>query len=71
MPFYGYTAYEAERTRNPAEQRAADALLGQRSAALARLLRSLARPARTPRRQPGPNLPAGERACQPAAGANG
>jgi hypothetical protein len=65
MPYYGYTAYEAERTRNPAEQRAADALLGQRSAALARLLRSLARPARAPRRQPGPNLPA-RRACLPA-----
>jgi hypothetical protein len=42
MPYYGYVLYEAERTRSPAEQRAADALLGQHSAALARLFRSLA-----------------------------
>ena len=65
MSYYGYLLYEAERTRSPAEQRAADALLGQRSAALARLLRSLARPARALRRQPGTSLPA-RRACLPA-----
>jgi hypothetical protein len=51
MPYYGYMIYEAERTRSPVEQRAADALLGQRAAALAQLLRSLARPARALRRQ--------------------
>jgi hypothetical protein len=55
---YGYMVYEAERIRSPAEQRAADALLGQHSAALARLLRSLTRPARALRRQPGTSLPA-------------
>jgi hypothetical protein len=66
MSYYGYLLYEAERTRSPAEQRAADALLGQRSAtALARLLRSLARPARALRRQPGTSLPT-QRACLPA-----
>jgi hypothetical protein len=66
MSYYGYLLYEAERTRSPAEQRAADALLGQRSAALARLLRSLARPARALRRQPGTSLPTCQRACLPA-----
>jgi hypothetical protein len=65
MSDYGYLLYQAERTRNPAEQRATDALLGQRSAALARLLRSLARPARALRRQPGTTLPT-QRACLPA-----
>ena len=65
MPYYGYMAYEAARTRSPAEQRAADALLGQRSAGLARLLRSLARPARALRRQSGTSLPS-RRACLPA-----
>jgi hypothetical protein len=65
MPYYGYMRYEAERTRSPAEQRAADALLGQRSAALARLLRSLARPARALRRQSGTSLPV-RQACLPA-----
>jgi hypothetical protein len=65
MSYYGYLLYEAERTRSPAEQRAADALLGQRSATLARLLRSLARPARALRRQPGTSLPT-PRACLPA-----
>jgi hypothetical protein len=59
---YGYMLHEAERTRSPAEQRAADALLGRHSAALARLFRSLARPARALRRQPGASLPA-PRAC--------
>jgi hypothetical protein len=53
MSYYGYILYEAERTRSPAEQRSADDLLGQCSAALARLFRSLARPARALRRQPG------------------
>jgi hypothetical protein len=65
MSYYGYLLYEAERTRSPAEHRAADALLGQRSAALARLFRSLARPARALRRQPGTTLPT-RRACLPA-----
>jgi hypothetical protein len=65
MPYYGYVLYEAERTRSPAEQRAADALLGQHSAALARLFRSLARPARTLRRKPGTSLPV-RRVCLPA-----
>jgi hypothetical protein len=65
MSYYGYMFYEAERTKSPAEQRAADALLGQNSAALARLFRSLARPARALRRQPGTSLPA-RRACLPA-----
>ena len=59
---YGYMVYEAERTRSPAEQGTADALLGQHSAALGRLFRSLARPARALRRQPGTSLPA-PRAC--------
>jgi hypothetical protein len=54
---YGYMVYQAERTRSPAEQRAADALLGQHSAALARLFRSLSSPARALRRQPGTSLP--------------
>ena len=62
---YGYMVYEAERTRSLAEQRAADALLGQHCAALARLFRSLARPARALRRQPGTSL-AARRACLPA-----
>jgi hypothetical protein len=65
MPHYSYMIYEAERTRSPAEQRAADALLGQRSAALAQLFRSLARPARALRRQSGTSQPA-RRACVPA-----
>jgi hypothetical protein len=65
MSYYGYMIYEAERTRSPAEQRAADALLGQRSAALAQLFRSLAWPARALRRQSGTRQPA-RRACLPA-----
>jgi len=65
MSYYGYMVYEAERTRSPAEQRAADALLGQHSAALAQLFRSLARPARAAGRQSGTRLPA-RRACLPA-----
>ena len=65
MPYYGYVLHEAGRTRSPAEQRAADALLGQHSAALARWLRSLGRPARALRRQPGTSL-AARRACLPA-----
>ena len=65
MPYYGYVLHEAERTRSPAEQRAADALLGQHSAALAQLFRSLARPSRALRRQPGTSLPA-RRVCLPA-----
>jgi hypothetical protein len=68
MP-YGHMVYEAERTRSPAEQRAADALLGQNSAAVAGLFRSLARPARALRRQPGTSLPV-RRACLPAGSGN-
>jgi hypothetical protein len=65
MSHYSYMIYEAERTRNPAGQRAADALLGQRSAALARLFRALARPARALRRHPATSQPA-RRPCLPA-----
>jgi hypothetical protein len=53
---YGYMLYEAERSRSLTEQRAADTLLGQHSAALARMLRSLAAPARALSRQPGASL---------------
>jgi hypothetical protein len=65
MLYYGYVLHEAGRGRSTAEQRAADALLGQRSAVLARLFRSLAGPARALRHQPGPSLPA-RRGCLPA-----
>jgi hypothetical protein len=62
---YGYLAYQAERTKTQAEQRETDAQLGQLSAAFARLLRPLAKPARALRRQPGTDQP-GLRPCMPA-----
>ena len=40
---YGYLLHEAERTRNQAEQRQADALMGQVAAAVARRADSLTR----------------------------
>ena len=58
MPYHGYLLYQAERVRTPAEQREADAWLGQRAAALAHVFRSIARPARAPRRQTAMGLPA-------------
>ena len=51
MPYHGYLLYQAERVWTPAEQRSADARLGRRAAALAHVFRSIARPARAPRRQ--------------------
>jgi hypothetical protein len=69
---YGYLLYEAERTRSLTEQRAADALLGRHSAALARMFRSLATPARALSRQPGtsliPGSPAGRASSSPMGG---
>ena len=58
MPYHGYLLYQAERGRTPAEQREADARLGQRAAALAHVFRSIARPARAPRRQTATGQPA-------------
>jgi hypothetical protein len=66
---YGYTCYQAERAKTQAEQRAADAQLGQLFAALAQLLGSLAKPVRALRRQSGTGPLAVELARQPAAGA--
>ena len=43
---YGYTCYQAERAKTQAEQREADAQLGQLLAAFAQLLGSLAKPVR-------------------------
>ena len=40
---YGYLLHEAERTRNQAEQRQADALVGQTAAAVARRAHSVTR----------------------------
>ena len=42
MSYHGYLLYQAERVRTPAEQRSADARLGQRAAALAHVFRSIA-----------------------------
>jgi hypothetical protein len=67
MMNYGYLGYQAERRKNPAEQREADAQLGQLFAALAQLLCSLAKPARTMRRRSGPGLSAAACAIQPSA----
>jgi hypothetical protein len=47
---YGYAAYQADRTLTAAEQREADARLGRAAAAIRRLGRLLARPARARRR---------------------
>jgi hypothetical protein len=59
MPHYGYLDYQAGRTMTRAEHLAADAQLGRQYAALAQLLRSLARPLRAARRRPGPSPAAG------------
>jgi hypothetical protein len=53
MPYFGYMLYQAERPKAAAEQRQADAQLGQFFAALPRRRRSLPRPERGPRRDPG------------------
>ncbi len=53
MPFYGYMVYEAERAKTEAEHRDADIRLGQRSAALTQLFRSLAKPVHALRRRSG------------------
>jgi hypothetical protein len=66
---YGYLGYQAERAKTRAEQRAADAQLGQLFAALARLLGPLAKPVRALRRQSGTGRLASKRARQPAAAA--
>lgn len=46
MLTYGYLIYQAERVKTQPEQRETDAQLGQLSAAFARLLRPLTKPAR-------------------------
>jgi hypothetical protein len=66
---YGYTCYQAERAKTQAEQREADAQLGQLLAAFAQLLGSLAKPVRALRPQSGTESSAGEHARHPAAGA--
>jgi len=48
---YGYLGYQAERPKSRAEQREADAQVGQLFAALAQLLCVLAKPVRALRRQ--------------------
>jgi hypothetical protein len=50
---YGYMCYQAERPKTQAQQREADAQLGQLYAALAGLLRPLAAPVRALRRLAG------------------
>jgi hypothetical protein len=65
---YGYTCYQAERAKTQADQREADAQLGQLFAAVARLPGSVARPVRALRRQSGTGPPAAGHARQPAAG---
>jgi len=50
---YGYLIHQTERARSGAEQRATDVQLGQLSATLGRLFRSLARPVHALRPQPG------------------
>ena len=62
---YGYTCYQAERARTLAEQREADAQLGQLFAAFGQFLGSLAKPVRALRRHSGTG-PVGRRACMPA-----
>jgi hypothetical protein len=64
MP-YGYAIYRAENPLSPGLQREADGQLGRFFAALPRLRRRRARPARSPRRMAGPS-PASRRACVPA-----
>jgi len=61
--FNGYTCYQAERAKTPAEQREADAQLGQLFAALAQLLGSLAERVRSA--PPVRRRVAGWRACAP------
>jgi hypothetical protein len=75
---YGYLLHEAERTRNQAEQRQADALVGQTAAAVARradsvvrLWMSLAASVRARGRAAVPGLTAGPvNACPPVAAAS-
>ena len=62
MPHYGYLDYQAGRPMTPAEHLAADAQLGRQYAALAQLLRSLARPLRAARRRSGTS-PSARPAC--------
>jgi hypothetical protein len=69
MLTYGQMCYQAERAKTPAEQREADAQLGQLFAALAGLLRSLARPLRA-FAPPVSHRTAGLRACTPAGSAS-
>jgi hypothetical protein len=64
MLTYGYLAYQAERPKSRAEQREADAQLGQLFAAIAQLLCLLAKPVRALRRQ---SVPKG-RQCSPELG---
>jgi hypothetical protein len=68
---YGYMGYQAERPKSRAEQRQADAQLGELFAALAQLLGSLAKPARALRRQARSAPLASARAGQPSAHAIG
>jgi hypothetical protein len=70
MPYHGYQVYYAERAKTEAEQRSADAQLGQRAAALARLCRSLASPVHALRHRSSQARRPGERACQPVAAAS-
>jgi hypothetical protein len=66
---YGYMGYQAERPKSRAEQRQADAQLGELFAALGQLLGSLAKPARALRRQTGPAPWVSARARQTSADA--
>lgn len=66
---YGYTCYQEERAKTRAEQRDADAQVGQLLAALGQLLGSLAKPVRALRRRSGTEPLVGELARQLAAGA--
>ncbi len=65
MSTNGYTIYYVERAKTRAEQRAADAQLGRRAAAVAQLCRSLARPVRALRHRSSPG-PAARPACASA-----
>jgi hypothetical protein len=67
---YAYLGYQAERPKSRAEQRQADAQLGELFAALAQFLRSLAKPVRALRRQSGQAPWTSAYACQPSAAAN-
>ena len=64
MLTYGYLAYQAERPKSRAEQRQAEAQVGQLLAALAQVLGWLAKPVRALRRQ---SVPTGCQ-CSPEQG---